>query len=1054
MPQEINFPDSLDDDNSLYIVVNNLRTRLTSSITDAVTTIPVISTAGYPNVGFVTILTGGVITNAEAIAYSGTDATNFLNAERGSDGTAALAHSSNDNVDLTIVARHHENVKDAIIEIERFIGVSGSENFVPFVDGNVVLPGTLSVEETITVSGGANFCFVAVTGTLTVSGIPVMINVPDNIVINSIQAESATFTDLTVTGTGSFTNSLTVSGVPVSTGTGAIDDPLNIGTLNASLSLTISGEPVSTGTVSSDLILDSLVVTGGTSLCGDVDIKGDLTVSGTGKFGQADATTSGIPIIFASQETEQNTTSTSFIDANCETAVLSASVDYIVLYTGNIGSNGSSNGRLRVSFDGTAVANVGYSKSLLGTFGDNSHNTGFCHGIYRVTGNGTGTVKFEFRADASATVYAGAMAITCIPLDQFTQDTDYFYAENTNSDAFDVINASATDPPPVTLLNDTFSSMSAGDWIFLWSAEGDADIGAIGSCSLRFQVASGTIGVSRFTFGGNAQGALRISSVAAANIVNVAGGDTIVDILVGGTAVSDYRRGRIFAIKSSLFTQVISTTDTTGFTTSSTGFTDFSGLNTTISPTNTNAPIIVITSAPTYTQDSNSGMVSAIRNETSSTNFRIDSGGRDAFVGGVGSAHVDLFNSFMVHFEERSSSTEYRYQIRSDGGGDVSVGRDEDDAGGELSEMIIWEFDLAGAAFIPITQTCIDDDEIQTGTVVADTINARVSLTVSGVPVGGLPDPLVVASGIFSQVLTISGQPVSTGTVDTDALADLFVNKTGDTMTGNLDMLGNNVLNAGVAAVQDAAPILVTSGLLWFDSDAVGSFPSDPNIPKGGIFAATVSTSSGITLPDDSSIFLPWDTEDLDEGGWFESEFPTRLTVPSGVTHLQAQAGVGINVNDFGDRNVQISLTTITGTEVVATQQWSTASGTRTVAQVTSKIVTVSGGDYLQVSAFQDSGGTLDTFVAGDYYFSALAVNTRGVPGVNSVNLLKGDISILPGSGVEVTSNSGDNTILISTVSGLSDTRTFFTAPTSGASATVLNTVVLENGLVKSWTQV
>ncbi len=538
MPQEINFPDSLDDDNSLYIVVNNLRTRLTSNITDSVTTIPVISTAGYPNVGFVTILTGAVITNAEAIAYSGTNATNFLNAERGSDGTAAFAHLANDNVDLTIVARHHENVKDAIIEIERFIGVSGSENLVPFVDGNVVLPGTLSVEETITVSGGANFCFVAVTGTLTVSGIPVMINVPDDIVINSIQAESATFTDLTVTGTGSFTNSLTVSGVPVSTGTGGTADPLNIGTLNASLSL------------------------------------------------------------------------------------------------------------------------------------------------------------------------------------------------------------------------------------------------------------------------------------------------------------------------------------------------------------------------------------------------------------------------------------------------------------------------------------------------------------------------------------TISGQPVSTGTVDTDALADLFVNKTGDTMTGNLDMLGNNVFNAGVAAVQDAAPTVVTSGLLWFDSDAVGVFPSDPNIPKGGIFAATVSTSSGITLPNDSSLVLTWDTEDLDEGDWFESEFPTRLTVPSGVTHLQAQAGVRINVDDFGDRNVQISLTSDAGTEVIATQQWSTASGTRTVAQVTSKIVTVSGGDYLEASAFQDSGGTLDTFVAGDYYFSTVAVNTRGVPGVNSVNLLKGDISILPGSGVEITSNSGDNTILISTVSGLLDTRTFFTAPTSGAAATVLNTVVVENGLIKSWTQV
>ncbi len=450
MPQEINFPSSLDDDNSLYIAVNNLRTQLTGNITDAVTTIPVITTVGYPDVGFITILTGADITQAEAIAYSGTDGLNFLNAERGADGTPALQHSANDNVDLTIVARHHENVKDAIIEIERFIGVSGSENFVPFVGGNVVLPGTLSVQDTLTVSGGATFCFVTVTGTLSVTGL--------------------------------------------------------------------------------------------------------------------------------------------------------ASFDEVIL-------------------------------------------------------------------------------------------------------------------------------------------------------------------------------------------------------------------------------------------------------------------------------------------------------------------------------------------------------------------------------------------------------------------------------------------------------------------TGNLDMQGNLLQSAGVAAVQDAVPVVVATGLLWFDTDAVGGSPSDPNLPAGGIFAATVSTSSGITLPNNSSIFLPWDVEDLDTGDWFDSSFPTRLTVPSGVTHLQAQAGVQITSNDVGDRNVQISLTTVTGTEVVATQQWLAASGT-TIAQTTSKILTVSGGDYLQASAFQASGGTLDTVVAGDYYFSVIASNTRGVPGVNSVNLLKGDFSILPGSGIDIASDSGDNTILISTVSGLSDTRTFFTAPTSGASPTVLNTVVIENGFIKSWAQV
>jgi len=56
MPETINFPRALDDDNSLYLVVNNLRTRLSNSITDSTTTISVTDTTGFPEVGFITIL--------------------------------------------------------------------------------------------------------------------------------------------------------------------------------------------------------------------------------------------------------------------------------------------------------------------------------------------------------------------------------------------------------------------------------------------------------------------------------------------------------------------------------------------------------------------------------------------------------------------------------------------------------------------------------------------------------------------------------------------------------------------------------------------------------------------------------------------------------------------------------------------------------------------------------------------------------------------------------------------------------------------------------------
>lgn len=160
----INFPNTFDTDESLYIAVNNIRTRLTAPIASGVDTIPVVTTDGFPATGFISILTGSDITKTEAITYSGISSTAFLNAGRGADGTAAFEHISNDNVDLTIVADHHNSLKDAIFELERYVGVSGAENFLRIDDdGDVSIPGT------ITVSGGADFAFVTVTGTLSVS---------------------------------------------------------------------------------------------------------------------------------------------------------------------------------------------------------------------------------------------------------------------------------------------------------------------------------------------------------------------------------------------------------------------------------------------------------------------------------------------------------------------------------------------------------------------------------------------------------------------------------------------------------------------------------------------------------------------------------------------------------------------------------------------------------------------------------------------------------------------------------------------------------------------
>jgi len=149
----VNFPNTFDTDNTLFIAVNNLRTTLTSSIDASTLTIPVVTTSGFPDVGFITILSDeNDVTQAEAIAYNNITSTTFNATQRGAGNTPALVHSLGDNVDLTVVSAHHNELKDAVLELEHFVGVSGSENFIPVNTQTITAP-TGTFTNSLTVSG-------------------------------------------------------------------------------------------------------------------------------------------------------------------------------------------------------------------------------------------------------------------------------------------------------------------------------------------------------------------------------------------------------------------------------------------------------------------------------------------------------------------------------------------------------------------------------------------------------------------------------------------------------------------------------------------------------------------------------------------------------------------------------------------------------------------------------------------------------------------------------------------------------------------------------------
>lgn len=106
-----NWPSSLSSNTNLYVAVNSTRTTLAGAINNAVTTITLASTTGLPAVGAVTI-------DTEVVFYTSIAGAQLLGCIRGADGTTAASHSSGVQVAATVVAVHHNSIKDEIIALE------------------------------------------------------------------------------------------------------------------------------------------------------------------------------------------------------------------------------------------------------------------------------------------------------------------------------------------------------------------------------------------------------------------------------------------------------------------------------------------------------------------------------------------------------------------------------------------------------------------------------------------------------------------------------------------------------------------------------------------------------------------------------------------------------------------------------------------------------------------------------------------------------------------------------------------------------------------------
>lgn len=112
--------------------INNLRTALASALGVADLAVQVISTAGWPNAGVISV-------DTEIIAYTGKTVNTFTGLTRGYDGTANATHQSGVNCSLRIVAKH---LNDAA-----FIKNAPMPISVGGLPAGSVFPERLSVQE-------------------------------------------------------------------------------------------------------------------------------------------------------------------------------------------------------------------------------------------------------------------------------------------------------------------------------------------------------------------------------------------------------------------------------------------------------------------------------------------------------------------------------------------------------------------------------------------------------------------------------------------------------------------------------------------------------------------------------------------------------------------------------------------------------------------------------------------------------------------------------------------------------------------------------------------
>lgn len=118
------FPNMIDDLDSLYTATNNATTVSTQTLTYNGNSLVVNDTSLFPDSGLLRLGTAGVDTNFELIYYANKNATTFYNLARGFAGSITQTWPIKTSVSNSVQAEPHNATKDALLNIEAYVGTS------------------------------------------------------------------------------------------------------------------------------------------------------------------------------------------------------------------------------------------------------------------------------------------------------------------------------------------------------------------------------------------------------------------------------------------------------------------------------------------------------------------------------------------------------------------------------------------------------------------------------------------------------------------------------------------------------------------------------------------------------------------------------------------------------------------------------------------------------------------------------------------------------------------------------------------------------------------